>query len=159
MIASFFTFIGLVFWARWIQMLVDLFRNGNSFLSYDEFPYFLGQTLRVRFRAPFDVSRMNQLALTLRCVQEKYVTTGSGNNRRTQVVCYELYRDAVTFSQTQLATADAACDIPVEFRLPQDQPPTTLADTPRTYGEIEARGKARSADYEAYFLVPVYKRL
>ena len=159
MIASFFTFIGLVFWARWIQMLVDLFRNGNSFLCYDEFPYFLGQTLRVRFRAPFDVSRMNQLALTLRCVQGKYVTTGSGNNRRTQVLCYELYRDAVTFSQTQLATADAACDIPVEFRLPQDQPPTTLTGTPPTYWEIEARGKARSADYEAYFLVPVYKRL
>ena len=159
MIASFFTFIGLVFWARWIQVLVDLFRNGSSFLSYDEFPYFLGQTLRVRLRAPLHVSRMNQLALTLRCVQEKYVTTGSGNNRRTQVVCYELYRDAVTFSQTQLATADAACGIPVEFRLPQDQPPTTLADTPQTYWEIEARGKARSADYEAYFLVPVYQRL
>jgi hypothetical protein len=157
-IASFFTFIGLVFWARWIQMLVDLFRNGNSFLCYDEFPYFLGQTLRVRLRAPLRVSHMDQLALTLRCVQEKHVTTGSGNNRRTQVVCYELYRDAVTFSQMQLATADAACDLPVEFRLPQDQPPTTLAGTPPTYWEIEARGKARSGDYEAYFLVPVYKR-
>lgn len=111
------------------------------------------------FAAPLHVSRMNQLALTLRCVQEKYVTTGSGNNRRTQVVCYELYRDAITFSQTQLATAGAGCDIPVEFRLPQDQPPTTLVDTAPTYWEIEARGKARGADYEAYFLVPVYKRL
>ena len=158
-IASFFTFIGLVFWARWIQTLVGLFRNGNTFLCYDEFPYFLGQTLRVRLRAPSHVSRMNQLALTLRCVQEKYVATGSGNNRRTQVVCYELYQDAITFSQTQLATADAGCDIPVEFRLPQDQPPTTLVDTAPTYWEIEARGKARGADYEAYFLVPVYKRL
>ena len=158
-IASLFALIGLVFWARWIQMLLELFRYGNSFLCYDEFPYFLGQTLRARLRAPLHVSRMNQLALTLRCVQEKYVTTGSGNNRRTQVVCYELYRDAVTLSQTQLATAAAGCDIPVEFRLPQDQPPTTLVETPPTYWEIEARGKARGADYEAYFLVPVYKRL
>jgi hypothetical protein len=158
-IASLFALIGLVFWARWIQMLLELFRYGNSFLCYDEFPYFLGQTLRVRLRAPLRVSRIIQLGLTLRCVQEKYVTTGSGNNRRTEVVCYELYRDAVMLSQTQLAVADAACDIPVEFRLPQDQPPTALVETPPTYWEIEARGKARSADYEAYFLVPVYKRL
>ena len=99
------------------------------------------------------------MALTLRCVQEKYVTTGNGNNRRTQVVCYELYRDAVTLSQTQLAAAYAGCDIPVEFRLPRNRPPTTLVATPPTYWEMEARGKARGVDHEAYFLVPVYQRL
>jgi hypothetical protein len=158
-IAGLFALIGLVFWARWIHMLADLLRYGSSFLCYDEFPYLLGQTLRVHLRAPLHVSSMNQLVLTLRCVQEKYLTTGSGNNRRTLVVCYELYRDAVTLSQTQLATGHAGCDIPVAFRLPQDQPPSTLVETPPTYWEIEVRGKARGVDYEAYFLVPVYKRL
>jgi len=155
--ASLFALLGLVFWARWIQMLADLVRYGNSFLYYDEFPYFLGQTLRVRLRAPRHAASIDELALTLRCVQEKYVTTGSGNNRSTQVVCYELYKDATTFSSTQLA-ACAGGDIPVEFRLPTDQHATALAETPATYWEVEARGKARGADYEAFFLVPVYKR-
>lgn len=153
-----FALIGLIFWARWIKTLADLFRYGNSFLSYDEFPYFLGQKLRVRLRAPHHVASMNQLALTLRCVQERYATTGSRNNRRTQVVCYELYKSTLTLAQTQLAAAYAGCDIPFEFRLPEDQPATTLMQTPPTYWEIEARGKARGVDYEAYFLVPVYKR-
>ena len=157
-VASFFALIGLVFWARWIQMLADLFRYGNSFLCYDEFPYFLGQTLRVRLRAPAHASSMNQLALTLRCVQEKYVTTVSGTNRQTQVVCYELYRDTRTLAHEQLAGAYAGCDIPVEFRPPEDQPATALIQTPPTYWEIEARGEARGVDYQAYFLVPVYKR-
>lgn len=155
--ASLFALFGLVFWARWIQMLADLVRYGNSFLYYDEFPYFLGQTLRVRLRAPRHVASTDELALTLRCLQEKYVTTGSGNNRSTQVVCYELYKDATTFSSTQLA-ACAGGDIPVEFHLPADQYATALAETPPTYWEVEARGKARGADYEAFFLVPVYKR-
>ena len=78
-VASIFALVGIVFWARWIHMLADFFRYGDSFLSYDEFPYFLGQKLRVRLRAPRHVTSMNQLALTLRCVQEKYVATGSGN--------------------------------------------------------------------------------
>ena len=157
-VASIFALIGIVFWARWIHMLADFFRYGGSFLSYDEFPYFLGQKLRVRLRASRHVASMNQLALTLRCVQEKYVTTGSGNERRSQVVCYELYKDVVTLAQTQLASAYAGCDMPVEFRLPEDQPPTTLVQTPPTYWEIEARGKAGGVEYEAYFLVPVYRR-
>jgi hypothetical protein len=72
-------------------------------------------------------------------------------------VCYELYKDATTFSSTQLA-ACAGGDIPVEFHLPADQYATALAETPPAYWEVEARGKARGADYEAFFLVPVYKR-
>jgi hypothetical protein len=155
--ASLFALLGLVFWARWIQMLADLVRYGNSFLYYDEFPYFLGHTLRVRLRAPRHLASLDELALTLRCVQEKYVTTGSGNDRSTQVVCYELYKDTTTFSSAQLA-ACAGGDIPVEFHLPTDEHATALAETPPTYWEVEARGKAHGAAYEAFFLVPVYKR-
>jgi len=155
-VASLFGLIGLIFWARWLQMLAELFRYGNSFLAYDQFPYFLGGTLRARLRVPHHGSVINELSLTLRCVQEKYVTTGTGKNRSTQVVCFELYKDQTTLAQGQLA-AFAGADIPVEFHLPTDRHPTTLADTPPIYWEIEAYGKAPGADYEAYFLVPVYK--
>ena len=71
-------------------------------------------------------------------------------------MCYELYKDVATFDRDRL-TGLAGNDIPVEFHLPSDQPTTTLAATPPIYWEIQANGKARGADYEAYFLVPVYK--
>src|SRR5258707_918157 len=80
-IASVFALIGLIAWVRWAQMLGDLLRYGNSFLAYDEFPYFLGGTLRARLRAPRHLAAVNSLSFTLRCVQERYVTTGAGNNR------------------------------------------------------------------------------
>jgi hypothetical protein len=154
--AVIFGLLGLIFWYRWAAMLLDLLRYGNSYLTYESFPYSLGDTLRARVRSPHDVSTIDELTLTLRCVQEKYVTTGSGQNRTTNVVCYELYSDVITYSHDRL-TGFASGDIPIEFRVPSDQPTTTLVATPPTYWEIEAKGKARGADYQAFFLVPVYK--
>ena len=156
-IASLFALIGIFFWVRWFQMLTDLLRYGNSFLAYDSFPYFLGNTLRARLRAPRHLAMLNSLTLTLRCIQERYVTSGVGNDRSTRVVCYELYSDVLELDQQRLANFVGA-EIPVEFRLPADKLPTTLAETPPTYWAIEARGSAPGADYEAYFLVPVYKQ-
>lgn len=151
-----FGLLGLIFWYQWAAMLFDLLRYGSSFLAYDSFPYSLGGTLRARLRSPRHVSAIDELTLTFRCVQEKYVTTGSGQNRTTNVVCYELYSDVITYGHDRL-TGFASGDIPIEFRVPSDQPATTLAATPPTYWEIEAKGKARGADYEATFLIPVYK--
>jgi len=155
-VASFSALLGLVFWYRWAQLLADLLRYGNSFLSYDGFPYFLGGTLGARLRALHHVSDINVLTLTLRCVQERYVTSGSGSNRSTRVVCYELYKDTTTLTRERLASF-AGGAIPFEFRLPVDQPTTSLASTPPVYWEIEARGQSDKASYAAYFLVPVYK--
>jgi hypothetical protein len=154
--ASLFTLLGLVFWYRWAQMLADLLRYGNSFLNYDSFPYFLGGNLRARLRAPHHVSDIEALTLTLRCVQEKYITTGSGEDRTTRVVCYELYKDTATLTRDRIAGL-AGGEIPVEFRLPANQPATSLASTPPVYWEIEAHGQSTKVGYQAYFLVPVYK--
>lgn len=151
-----FALFGLIFWYRWAQMVGDLVRYGNSFLSYDNFPYFLGGTLRARLRAPHHVSDIEALTVTLRCVQEQYVTSGSGEARSTNVVCYELYNEATTLTRERLASF-AGGDITVEFRLPAGQPTTSLASTPPVYWEIEFRGGAGKVSYEAYFLVPVYK--
>jgi hypothetical protein len=156
-VATLFALFGIFFWVRWAQMFADLLRYGNSFLSYDEFPYFLGGTLRARLRAPRHLSAVNSLTLTLRCIQERYITTGTGRDRSSRVVCYELYKDVLTLDQQRLANFVGA-EIPIEFRLPADKLPTTLVATPPTYWAIEARGEAPGADYEAYFLVPVYKQ-
>jgi len=154
--ASVFALFGLIFWYRWAQMLADLIRYGNSYLSYDSFPYFAGGTLRARLRAPHHLADIDALTLTLRCVREEYVTSGTGKDRSTKVVCYELYNDAVTLTSERLAGFIGG-EIPIEFRLPAEQPSTSLASTPPLYWEIEANGQSSSVSYQAYFLVPVYK--
>ena len=156
--ASIFALLGLVFWFRWAQMLAELVRYGNSFLHYEQFPFYLGSTLNARLTVPAHVSDLDQLTLTLRCVVERYITSGSGNSRTNNVICYELYKSQKTLSHDQLA-GYAGGDIPVSFAVPAEQPTTTLIATPPTYWEIEVRGTSAQVNYEAYFLVPVYKTL
>jgi len=150
-----FGLVGLIFWARWYRMFRELLRYGSSHLTYDAFPFFLGSTLQARLRISRHFDSLDNLTITLRCVREKYVTTGQGQNRSTTVVCYELYSDATTFTHDQLAGASSSY-LPISFRVPADRPATRLSDTPPTYWEIEARGNSSTATYEAYFLVPVY---
>jgi hypothetical protein len=151
-----FGLLGLIFWVRWAQMLFDFLRYGNSFLTYNEFPYALGGTLTARLRIPHHISEIDELAVTLRCVKEQYVTSGTGQNRTSSVVCYELYGQSITLDRDRLNGLIAG-EVPVEFKIPVDQPATTLIATPPTYWEIEAKGTSRGAKYEAVFLVPVYK--
>ena len=151
-----FGLLGLIFWVRWAQMLFDFLRYGNSYLTYEQFPYALGGTLSARLRIPHHVSEIDDLTITLRCVEEKYVTTGTGQNRTSNVVCYELYGESVTLDRDRL-NGLVVGEIPISFKIPADQPQTTLIATPPVYWEIEAKGKARGADYESVFLVPVYK--
>ena len=72
------------------------------------------------------------------------------------MVCFELYSDSKTFSRGQLA-AYSNQSIPIEFPLPDSQLATSLASTPPTYWEIEASGKSSRVNFQAFFLVPVYK--
>jgi hypothetical protein len=148
--------LGVISWVRWAQALFDFLRHGNSFLTYSEFPYALGGKLSARLRIRRDVAAIDELRLTLRCIQEQYVTTGIGQNRASSVVCYELYSESATLGRERLNGLIAG-EIPVEFKISSDQPATTLIATPPTYWEIEAKGKAGGADYQAYFLVPIYR--
>ena len=155
--AAIFELLGLFLWYRWGVALLDLVRYGNTYLGYEGAPYFVGGTLRAHLHAPRHLADIDELTLTLRCVQERYVTTGTGRDRTTAVECWELYSDSTTIPRQRLATV-AGDGIPVEFPLPTGLPATTLASHPPTYWEIETRGKAHCVDYQAYFLVPIYAK-
>jgi hypothetical protein len=154
---SLFGLLGLVFWYRCGAMLLDFLRYGNSRLDFGSFPFFLGGRLHAELRAPRHLDSLDELTLIFRCVQERYVTTGMGNERTQQVVYYEVYKDSVTLDRTRLAGYSGA-GIPVEFPIPPDKPQTFLARRPPLYWEIEAVGKAANGPaFAASFLVPVYK--
>lgn len=153
--ALFFALIGVYIWYRAALSVVGLLRYGKSFLGYDGFPFFLGGQLGAHLEAPRGLGEFEELTLTFRCVAERYLTGGAGPNRSSQVACFELYKDAVTFSREQLAGYSGGV-IPVQFAIPANQPQTNLIGTPPTYWEIEACGKCSGVNYQAYFLVPVY---
>ena len=129
-----FGLCGLIFWVRWSSMLLDLLRYGNSFLTYESFPFSLGGTLRARLRSPHHVSAIHELTLTLRCVQDKYVTTGTGENRSSSVVCYELYKD-VAHSAAPVSPVSPATTFPWNSTFHPTSPRPRLPALPRFIGD------------------------
>lgn len=152
---SFFSLCCLLLWAWWAASVLELRRYGSSYLKFSEFPFRLGGELHARLSVPRNLSRILQLSVTLRCIQEQYVTRGSGSQQTVSIICYERYKDVILMNASQLAWFGRG-EVPIEFPLPAEQAGTELSAAPPTYWEIEVRGRARGADYEAFFLVPIY---
>jgi hypothetical protein len=143
----------LMIWGRWAVAVFQLMNYGDGSLSFGDFPFRLGGKLRATLRIPQHLSVMYQLTITLRCVQEKFVSSRDG--RTETVVCYEMYKNIIQMNAAQLAGFGEG-EIPVEFRLPDRQACTRLSATPPTYWEIEVNGKTQGTGYSAIFLVPIY---
>jgi len=146
----------LMLWGRGAAGVFQMMNYGDGSLFFGEFPFRLGGDLQARLRVPYRLSEIDELTITLRCVQEKFVSKGDGPRRTVTVVCYETYKKVIQMNAGQLLDLNGA-DIPVEFRLPMRETSTNLSATPPIYWEIEVNGKARGIGYDAIFLVPIYK--
>lgn len=147
-------------WWRCLVTLLESLRFGRSFLTYETFPFFVGSMLTARLRVQRNLESVQSLTLTLRCVQEKYVTTGGGRRRNsigiTAVVRYELFKEVLALDHAQIMNWQRG-EIPVQFSIPADAPRTHLSSRPPIYWGIEAKGETQGTAYKALFLVPVYE--
>ena len=123
-------------------------RWGRSRLRFADFPCAPGTPVEVIFDDLSPAARRVPLRATLRCVQERWETTGT-TRKTTQVVYWELWRSAVDV---------AAGTRSVQFALPADAAGTHLAARPARYWELELTADVSGVDYRACFLVPVYAR-
>jgi hypothetical protein len=132
-------------------------KYGGSRLRYSRFPFFLGETLEAEFRNPRGLGRFRNLALTLRCIEERVEQRHRGNHRTEQIVPYEIYNDTVRFEEGgEYGPGDQA--LPIAFPLPADRPATALASNPARYWEVEIVAETAGVDFSTRFLVPVYAR-
>lgn len=150
LIFGIFGFYAVYLWLRWLKY-------GTSRIEYGSFPARLGEKFSVSFRRRTALNTP-KIKFTIRCVEEKYETTGTGKNRSTKVVCYQLYGDVI---ERELDTNDRrrGVSFDLEFDLPPNPEFTTrLADRPPVYWELEASAETPGVDYHAVFLIPVYAR-
>ena len=128
-------------------------KRGRSWLRFARFPFFLGERLEVTLVASRGLKPCRELALTLRCIEDRFVSEAECEGIRS----YEVYAD----TQKIEATGDIVAGNPemaIAFDLPADAWPTSLSAEHPTYWEIEVRSETPGIDYEATFLVPVYAR-
>ena len=129
-------------------------KYGAGVAVFASFPFRRGSTLELHVQAPRALPQHAVPTATLRCVQERYVTTGTGEDRSTNVHCFEIYRDTAPPEFTTAGSGSRA--LRVRFAIPPDAPTTDLASRPCRYWEVDIDAVTDGVDYGARFLVPVY---
>lgn len=156
-LAAAFALIVLAPLAELIRRVAQGLRYGRTYVRWARFPAFAGERLTLRFGTTRETPRFTRLVFRLRCVAERYVERGTGEERATTVVCRALHQDAQVVA-TPSAMPRPMCDTTVHFDLPADLPGNDLLARPATFWELEVEGEAPGLDYRQRFLLPVYAR-
>ena len=128
-------------------------RYGASWLRFRHFPFHPGEPVEVSLDGYGGLSAMARLTGTLRCVQERYETRGSGRNRSTQVICYALWSATMVAERTRDGGFDFSFDLPADARS------SALSERPARYWELAVSSEdVPGVDYAASFYLPVYAR-
>lgn len=133
-----------------LYRLGQLLKYGHSRLAFRRFPFFVGERLEVAFSP----NRFAQVRFTLRLLEERYETRGSGRNRTTSLACYELWRAARTAEPGALEA-----EVAVAFDLPDDDALANKLDaSPIRYWELAVDAEEPGLDFSTAFVLPVYAR-
>lgn len=137
-----------------LNNLALFLKYGNTRLRFSSFPFLLGDTLSVLL---VDLpAEINQLQLDLRFIEEQYETRGSGRNKESRVVCYQLYHEERILKGREVASSGK---LSLEWGLPNEPEMTsTLSQRPARFWELEVKADTPGVDYHSRFLLPVYAR-
>jgi hypothetical protein len=129
-------------------LLLQLVKYGRSRLGFRRFPFLTGERLSV----VFSPNRFAEVRFVLRCVEERFETTGAGKNRTTSLVCDQIYRD-----ERVLEPGSLLAEVEVEFDLP-DEPEwgNRFGEMPLRYWELLVEAEEPGVDFSTSFLLPVY---
>jgi hypothetical protein len=145
--------IGIVVHAAYLVM--RWLKYGVATVTFSRFPFVLGEEGTIHFQGTARGEPPPTLTVTLRCVEEAYETTGTGKNRSTQTVCYEVYADTQTVDDVQ-ALWEGRRGVALSFTFPADASATRLSERPPRYWELEIGAEVPGIDYQGRFLLPVY---
>ena len=155
-IVGFFDLIMLLVVGQIVRRAIAQLRFGRPELRFGAFPFHPGELLDAELVCPRGIGRFDRLELTLRYIVERYVETGTGDDRRTDVVCESFHTDTVKIEEP--GSHGAADRMPVTFLLPDDAEPCVLAERPARFWELQVTATTSGIDFDHRFLVPVYRR-
>lgn len=155
-IISSFDLILLLLLLELIRQTLGALKYGKSRLEYLAFPVIIGKRADLRWFPPSGLKNVSKITFVLRCVEEWMESSGSGDNRRTQLIHEQ--RWAMTRSTEGI---EVAClpnyPVTLSFDLPPTVPGSKLADEHKiTFWELEVNAEAVGIDFWEQYLVPVY---
>jgi hypothetical protein len=137
----------------WFYGLLRVARYGASWIRFERFPFFLGETLDVRVGCRRGFAGLDKLTVTVRFVE----TRAESSDNKANLVGIQKWVEHRDIDPRQLADAN---EVPISVTLPPggNDRSTWLSENPPRYWELEMKGEAPGVDFEARFLLPVYAR-
>ncbi len=151
LIVALFDLLPLGLFAYWLYTVGRAVKYGAASISYDRFPFFLGESLSVRLGCRGRLDRFEKLTVTVRFIKVKRERAGKSD----QTVCHQHWAQQIVVDPRLLGDAFS---LPVSMSLPRGDYGTWLSGDPPRYWEVEARGDGPGIDFLARFLLPVYSR-
>ena len=146
----------LVMFCRAAYRLLQYLKYGKSRFHFARFPLHLGRPVEGSLEVSQKVSAASSISLTMRYIEEVTETRGSGKNRTSQKVLYCLQEVKREMNPSQF-DLEGQGKIPISIELPKGDFPNLLLETPRRYWELEAKAGTLGIDFDARFLLPVYR--
>ena len=133
-----------------VYRAVQYIKYGHTRLSFRRFPFHPGDQLNLGLSgAPKD-----NLNATLRFVEERFETHGTGKNRSRHLVSYEHFGE-----QFEIPEIPGAPEVELSLDLPDnDEWVTELSGTPVRYWELVVESAQPGVDFRTTFPLPVYRR-
>ena len=148
-----FDLFGLVIVYDSLQKLYQWLRFRRPVVIWETLPAFLGSPLRGRVAFARAVHAAGPPRLTLRCVRDEWVETGSGKNRRKQLEPQAIYRQTIEIPLSGLLDA-----VDFTFDVPSDLPGTDLSGDQAVYWQVLVDVPLPGPNFETVFLAPVYHK-
>lgn len=154
-IVSLFDAILLGLWVYAFVVIGRAIKFGKSRIEYTTFPYHTGDKVVLRWLTPTGIGRADSGTFTLRCVQQWYEMSGSGDNRSKQVV-----QEVQWSAEWSLAAPEEISPgkvVELRFDVPSSALPTDMSALKPIYWELAISLKERGLDFKQTYLVPIYK--
>lgn len=127
---------------------------GGSQLQNTRFPIPLSKPIELRWKPSAGIVRANQGSFTLRCVEEYWISTGTGRNRSRKMVHEQIW--SVTRFLDHPFTFPRMEEIELRFDIDPGLPSTSLSADRPIFWELEIILDLPGLDFEECYLVPVY---
>ncbi len=131
------------------------FKFGGSEIRFLQFPIRREEQIELHWKPAHGIVRANKGSFALRCIEEYWVTTGSGKNRSRHLVHDELWSETMVLGEPHLFSR--AEEIKLLFQNPAGIPSTQLNATRPVYWELEVKLDLPGLDFEERYLIPIYE--
>jgi hypothetical protein len=141
-------------WCRAFLFLGRALKFGGSGLVFSTFPYRLGKPIVLHWQPASGIREATKGSFVLRCVEEYFETTGTGEDRNQRLVQEEIWSGTWFLDRPENLARGARIDF--EFNPPEQLPETQLSAERPFFWEFEVKLELPGLDFEEVYLVPVY---